>query len=427
MNTDPVVSETPGRLLAEIICPNCWHRSVPERLLFIERHDSLLGDDVVGGSAYRRFLPTRFNLAGNAIDARGIECQDLACPRCHLQIARPLIELQPLFISIVGAPASGKSYFLAAMNWEMRSRAAQLGIVYADGDPAANIELQRYEESLFLSANGDLPIEIRKTEESGSELYQTIRLDGQIQSFPRPFVFSITPAADHPRREDPNFPYRSVVLYDNAGESFRPGADSAQTPMTQHVAQSAAILFLFDPTQDARFRQRCRSDDPQLKYGLRPDLPDEKLLRQEILLNELASRVRKFKGLGQAERHRRPLIVILAKADIWIDLIDASIDAEPIITDPSPRLDIPAIHAMSDRCRQLMRDLCPEIVSAAEGFSRQVLYIPVSALGTSPELVQLPGRRFYGIRPRNVKPKWVAAPLLWSLAHNVPDLIPTAQ
>jgi hypothetical protein len=356
-----------------------------------------------------------------------MECQELACPRCHLQIARSLIELQPLFISIVGAPASGKSYYLAAMNWEMRTRAAQVGLVYADGDPTANLELQRYEESLFLSANGDTPIEIRKTEEHGSQLYQTINLDGQTQHFPRPFVFSVTPAADHPRNDDPNFPYRSVVLYDNAGESFLPGADSAQTPVTQHVAQSAATLFLFDPTQDPRFRRRCHSDDPQLKYGMRPDNPDDKLIRQEVLLNELASRVRKYKGLGQAERHRKPLIVILAKADIWIDLIGASLDIEPVMPTPSPRLDLRSMQAMSDRCRELMREVCPEIVGAAEGFSRRVMYVPVSALGTSPELVQLPGRRFYGIRPRNVQPKWVAAPMLWALAHSVPELIPVVQ
>ncbi len=31
-----------------------------------------------------------------------------------------MLEMEPLFVSILGAPASGKSYFLTAMTWQLR-------------------------------------------------------------------------------------------------------------------------------------------------------------------------------------------------------------------------------------------------------------------------------------------------------------------
>ncbi len=420
------IAETPlaGRLLAEVTCPNCWCKFPPEQLLFISRHSSLVGDDVVGPSAYRRFLPTRFTVSGNALDARGVECQQLACPHCHLEIARPLIEIQPLFISIVGAPASGKSYFLASMTWMMRNHGPKVGLGYADGNPMANHELQSYEETLFLAANPDQPVEIRKTEMQGAELYQTIMLDGESQSYPQPFVFTALPTRDNPRYNDPQYPYRSIVLYDNAGEHYLPGADNTITPVTNHLAKCSVIQFLFDPTQDPRFRARCNSNDPQLQHGIRPG-SSESLVRQEVILNEVAARVRKNRGLSHTERHNRPLVVILAKADVWIDMIDESIDAEPFIDDDPALLDVRRIESMSDKCRKLMKDLCPEIVAAAEGFCSSVIYVPVSALGTSPEKIENEDGWYYGIRPANIKPRWATASMLWSLAHEVPDMIPT--
>lgn len=415
-----------GRLLATVTCPNCWQQFPPEQVLFVARHADLVGDDIVGPSAYRRFLPIDFSVAGNAIDARGMECQDLACPHCHLIISRPLIELPPSFISIVGAPASGKSYFLGATTWKMRSQAGRFGLIYADGDPAANEEVQRYEELLFLNADEDEPVEIRKTETRGSQLYQTIMLDGQRQTFPRPFVFTINPAADHPRAGDANFPRRSLVLYDNAGEHFLPGQDSVSAPVTLHVARSAVLLFVFDPTQDPRFRQKCHSDDPQLRHGLRPGA-NTPLMRQEIILNELAGRIRRHKGLSQAQQHEAPLLVVLAKADIWHDLVDLDLTREPIVEDASASLDLARVEAVSRRCRELMAELCPEIVTAAEGLSRTVRYVPVSALGRSPEVVEKDARTFYGIRPRDIQPRWVTVPMLWALNHAAPGLIPVRQ
>ena len=85
-----------------IVCPHCWHRFDVEEFLFIARHQSLVGDPVLGADAQQRFLPSRFTPEGNAIDSAGTSCPDMACPRCHLRIPQPASEMPPLFLSSPG-------------------------------------------------------------------------------------------------------------------------------------------------------------------------------------------------------------------------------------------------------------------------------------------------------------------------------------
>ena len=72
-------------------------------MLWVAQHAELLGDPVLGPEAFARFLPSRFNADGEALDARDMPCQILACPKCHLTIPRALIETTPLFVSMIGA------------------------------------------------------------------------------------------------------------------------------------------------------------------------------------------------------------------------------------------------------------------------------------------------------------------------------------
>jgi hypothetical protein len=94
-----------GGLLDRITCPHCWEHFAPEKVLWISEHQDLLGDPKLGPEQQQRFLPTRFTVAGEALDARGFACQQLACPNCHLAVPRPFLEMEPLFLSIFGAAA----------------------------------------------------------------------------------------------------------------------------------------------------------------------------------------------------------------------------------------------------------------------------------------------------------------------------------
>jgi len=58
---------------------------------------------------------------------------------------------------------------------------------------------------------------------------------------------------------------RCLCLYDNAGESFEPGAENEDNPVTRHMAKADTLLFVYDPTQETAFRRACaeKSSDPQ--------------------------------------------------------------------------------------------------------------------------------------------------------------------
>ncbi len=85
-----------AKLLSQVTCPHCWERFQPEQVLWISEHVDLLGDPLLGPEQEQRFLPSRFTLDGDAIDARGMTCRALACPRCHLPVPRAMLEMEPL-------------------------------------------------------------------------------------------------------------------------------------------------------------------------------------------------------------------------------------------------------------------------------------------------------------------------------------------
>ena len=236
-----------------ITCPHCWEVFPPEKIHWISEHPDLIGDPRLGDQEAIRFLPTRFDLVGSALDARGFACHRLACPNCHLSIPRALVEMKSLFVSILGAPASGKSYFLAAMSWRMRKTLPKrFRLSFNDADPSCNARLHEYEELQFLNPERDHPIQLEKTQEAG-DLYNEVLHGDQAIRYPNPFLFSVSPQTAHPNHKKAADLSTVLCLYDNAGESFLPGADSALSPVTRHLAKSEVLLFLFDPTQDPHF------------------------------------------------------------------------------------------------------------------------------------------------------------------------------
>lgn len=419
------------RLLSRVTCPHCWEQFPPEASLWIAEHGDLLGDGRLGPDEPERFLPTRFTPSGEALDARGFPCHQLACPKCHLTVPRALLEIEPLFLSIFGAPASGKSYFLAAMTWELRQiLGLRFGLTFSDADPVMNRHLNEYEQSLFENADSESQVPlahlIRKTEEQG-DLYDTVSYGTQTVSYPRPCLFTMQPAGGHPNEERAAQLARVLCLYDNAGESFQPGKDNASSPVTRHMARSRALFYVFDPTQDQRFRRACGHAGGA----------DATASRQEPLLHEAASRIRRYAGLRQTEKHNRPLVVILTKFDVWSELLEDSPGGEPWREVSGGRTRAGhsslAIHAIdqqqvedrSRRTRKLLGQLCPEIVSAAEGFARDVVFVPVSAVGWNTGVDQSSGQ--LTIRPGEARPHWVTIPFLYALSRWTPGLIPVVR
>ncbi|RME74167.1 MAG: hypothetical protein D6776_05750 [Planctomycetota bacterium] len=412
-------------LVPKLACPHCWHRFPPEQTRWVARHEALRDDPVLGPDAFLRFLPSRFDVHGDALDPYDMPCTELACPRCHLEIPRLCLEARPVFLSLIGTPGSGKSNFLAAMTWRLRELLGRrFRLQFRDADPRCNAILNEYERKLFLQDRDETQVVLEKTELHG-QLYRPVHMDEQTVELPRPFVFQLRPAPDHPVvRERGETSGYALCLYDNAGEHFLPGEDRVDAPGTQHLGVSELLLFLFDPTQDPRFRRRCRevSDDPQL--ALEPPAA-----RQDVVLHEAGARIRRYGHLPSHAPIEQPLLVIVSKADIWAPLLGLRLDEPPYLPPSSPEapwaIDETRVREVSARTRALLVELCPELVDAAEGLSRRVRYVPVSALGRSPVR---DAARGLVVPAGEIRPRWVTVPIVYAISRwMLPGLIRRAR
>jgi hypothetical protein len=414
-------------LLSQVTCAHCWERFPTDQVNWISEHADLMDDPLLVGEHQRRFLPSRFTAEGDAVDPQGLTCTRLACPKCHLELPRAMLESAPLFVSIFGSAYSGKSYLLTSMIYQLRSLLAEkFSTTFTDADTRFNQRLNLDEGKLFLSETPDevCPLDalIEKTQMELADLYSYVRFGKQTVRYPRPFLFSLRPKENHPNFARARDLSRVLCLYDNAGEHFEPDKDTTDTPVTRHLARSQVLMFVFDPTQDQKFRTRCRHGE-----GAGGSNPALRTSRQEIILNEAASRVRRYGGLPTTARLDRPLIVVLTKCDEWAHLLDVTINAEPwaryqgqmhaLLND--------SVRQRSDAIRRLMLKFRPEIVQAAEDFAKEVVFVAVSALG--PELESLPYSATLGIRPSRIRPIGVAVPILHGLSRVLPGLVPSAR
>lgn len=405
--------------MKEVTCPNCWERFPPDRVKYVSTHPDQYGDLRLGDQALRRFLPSHFHPDGRAIDAKGGLCHQTACPRCHLLIPRVLLERPTLFASIFGSPSSGKSYLLAAMTHRLREVLPRnFALNFSDADPEANAILHDYEDTLFDSDGKNEFVSLKKTEEAG-DWYQQVDFGKNQLAFPKPFFFQMMPAEGHPNAADPAAYSRTLCLYDNAGESFQPGADRPDNPVTQHMAKSGCMLFVYDPTQESKFRQllRGRSSDVQISAGNSG--------RQDVLLAEAARRVKTYRGLAMSAKHDRPLIVLLSKFDAWQQLVGDKRLADPWTPHASRRFSVlrtDTILHISAQLRSLLQTHTPGIVATAESFvdPRKVIYMPVSATGGPPTQTADGSLKYTA---GSLNPMWVDVPLLFVLSQFVPGLV----
>ncbi|WP_294481525.1 hypothetical protein [uncultured Victivallis sp.] len=398
-----------------IVCPHCWGLCSLESILFISAHPELTGDPLLGPDAQARFLPKYFTAKGTAFDARGLECSDMACPHCHLKIPNSVIDLPSSFFSIVGAPASGKSYFLTAMIWQLRKCLPKyFSFSLFDADPSFNIVLNNYERILFLNPDRKDYVSLPKTELRGRDFSNQIVVENNHIDLPKPFVFTLSPQSTHPyynrRREQLE---RCIVLYDNAGEHFETGRDSSENLATVHLIHSDGIIFLYDPLKDIRLRQACSGDDPQISRNV------VNITNQMTIFTEMIARIHKFGNLKANEKYDKPLIMVIPKFDAWKDSFPLDLDALELVVydeDMTPYLNMDAICAASFCLRRYLLDIAPEIVGLAEGFSQKVFFIPVSALGRMPEFDE--EKSMIGIRPDHLTPIWAEVPFLLQLHFN---------
>jgi len=389
-------------------CPACWLKFDRGDVLHISVHAALKGDPVLGEEEMLRFSATRFSDSGKALDAMGLPVNDMSCPHCRRKLPPSFLDLPQHIFSIVGAPSSGKSYYLAVLVKMLQtSLYKNFNTSFFDADPSENIRLTEMKNKLF-SASSSAEASIAKTDLEG-DMYLEIPRMGRLVRMPKPFVFNVAPTE---RQEETV----SVVYYDNAGEHFEPTRNSAESPGAQHIASASAIFFIFDPTYNLEFRRRLVGHpDPQIT--------DQRFDQQDTLLAETNARVKNLLAIDFKQKITTPLAVIVNKMDVWQDLVGGRDKFQNPVT--PGRLDLRALDANSAIARNLLLEVAPQIVANAEAISSNVRYFPVSSFGCSPERVgqDKAGRPIFSPNPEKLNPVLIEVPTLWVLSLIEPSLV----
>lgn len=396
----------------EFTCPVCWFKFDRGDAMNVSVHASLRGDSVLGEEHMQRFLASRFNDRGQALDAMGLVAPEIACPHCRRKLPPNFLDQPHYIFSIVGAPSSGKSYYLSVLIKKMQDVSFKyFGVTFRDAAPSENAVLNDMRNHLFSAATPEEAY-LAKTDLEGA-LYETLPRQGRQVRLPKPFIFRLS---DRDRSEEG----LSIVFYDNAGEHFEPGRNSADSPGAQHIAVASGIFFLFDPLYNPEFRRKLTGQsDPQLEQR-RND-------QQDILLAESETRIKEILGLSASERISTPLAVIAGKSDAWLQLLGSQPLLPSIVTGKNgSRISHGNLQANSDRVRNLLLEICPSIVANAEAISSEVRYFPASPLGHPPvQFKDSQGQLRIGPDPTKLDPQMVEDATLWTLSKIAPSMFPS--
>jgi hypothetical protein len=199
---------------------------------------------------------------------------------------------------------------------------------------------------------------------------------------------------------------QSLVVYDSAGEHFRAGADTQASAVTLNMLNADVLFFMFDPSADPRFR-------PMLDHGT--GTAHNYAQRQDVLLAEMAARIRRHMGNRSESRLTKPLIFGVSKADLLRQHLPLDAEIYKKIDDKCYALDLNALRCVSEATEALLNDITPEVTATAHDIASEVWFVPVSALGHNPMRE--------GVRPCDIKPLWTELPVVFTLAKK--GLVPT--
>jgi hypothetical protein len=390
----------------ELTCPVCWLRFDAGDIMHIAVHDSLRGDPLLGEDAQQRFLATRFNNAGQALDAMSVPSSEIACPHCRRKLPPSFLGMPHHIISLVGDQSAGKSYFLSVLTKVLPATLyREFGIVFQDSDPTGNASVNDMRKALF-GAQSPSQAKLAKTVFEGA-MYERLPRQGRMVALPRPFVYTL--AAEEKTRER-----CALIFYDNAGEHFQPGVNIVEQPGAQHVASAAGIMYLFDPFNSPEFRRILRdTKDPQLEKPV--------VDQQDIILSEMRARIQIIRNLRSDENIHTPVAFVVGKCDVWLHLLNGKPIRDPL---REGKLDMAVIEENSSIVRALMYGLCPAVVANAEALSSNVMFFAASSFGHTPIKIG-PGE--YVPDPARLEPFHVEIPLLWILSQVCPTLFDTSK
>ncbi|MBQ4614560.1 MAG: hypothetical protein IJB31_06505 [Akkermansia sp.] len=392
---DKAVEQRSGR---DYVCPHCHHKFTENEILSIAVHHNLRGDDILGHSAMRRFLPSSFDAQGIPTDEYGATCPESACPACHLHLPPFFRQTTQHIVPIVGSSGAGKTYYLLSLIHQMESDLPKMfNSAFRDADPSGNSVITHMKHKLF-SASTPQQAYVGNTGYNG-KLYQPVWSNGEFQNQPKPFIFNINNRAKA----------HSLVLYDSAGDAFMPNKEDERHRKEAVLRSPSGCLFLYDPCADSAF-VRLLGEKKEI------ETPTQQLGSQTTILTETELRLRLHTNTPPGERLPIPLAFIVGKADIWQHLMGPesllpAIYNGKVITEH--------IETNSKRIRQFLFNINPSICTNAEAIAERVCYFAVSSLGAEPVRFRDPetGEILTAPSPAELRPKNVTHPLLWILSQ----------
>lgn len=401
--------------VGEFQCPICWLRFEGKHMKHISSHEELIGDPILGDDYHRRFIPKKWDSSGIALDDFGIQCPDTACPHCHERLPAGFGEFKQYIYSIVGAPSSGKSYYLAVLLKQLkRYLFHKFEISFIDQDPEYNIQINEVIQTLF-SARSAVEGRIIKTDMRGGN-YKSVNRNGKEVDLPKPSIFNISQT--NVENTD-----SSIVFYDNAGEHFLPSYSGAEEFQILHVAKASCLFFLYDPLVNIDIRHDLSNiESDQLKR--KSDLD-----QQPSILTQMNVKISRVLGKPTSEKLKTPLAILIGKCDIWHSLVPNwgkivnPINHENFLLHE-------AIDSNSNIIRDFLNNYAPDIVSTAERISLDVKYFPFSSFGHKPKEYKFVDQKEnmevtdIAPDPSRIKPYMIEIPTVWALSKTIPDLIP---
>ncbi|MBQ8479517.1 MAG: hypothetical protein IJ503_03925 [Akkermansia sp.] len=387
-------------------CPSCRSPFTQSELLSIATHPEQKGDEVLGAEAMRRFKATTIDSEGFVTDEAGARCTEIACPVCHHKLPPFFEQMKQHIFSLIGVPASGKSYFLAALVQELEHTLPMVfGIPFRDADPSSNQPLREMRARVF-SADNPQEAHLSKINLRMNST-RRVQKNGACYEMPRPFIYTLNKGQD----------IHSVVLYINTGSDNDGNLKETNSADSDNLKLADSIFFLFDPTSNPGFRTLLKGgNDPQIKQSLYP--PG----RQSRLLAETEIRLRTELNLPPGRKINKPLALLIGKCDTWLHLLGPE-PLLPAVRNNQVRMD--NIDANSERLRELLFRIAPQICANVEAISSNVRYFAVSSFGKSAiEFTdKQTGDTLLGPPGAPLTPIRVADAFIWSICNLAPNLL----
>ena len=358
----------------EFECPICWLKFDGKDVFNIATHEELRGDDMLGPAEMRRFIPTRFDDSGNPLDDFGVESPDTACPHCRHRLPIGFGEFQQNIFSIIGAPSSGKSYYLAILiNKLKRTLFEKFSLHFGDQDPEYNIELNAVTNKLFSARTAENG-RIEKTQLKGG-VYRSVVRQGKEVDLPKPYIFT----SSNTNVENSE---SCLVFYDNAGEHFLPTNSTSEDYHILHIAKASALFFLYDPIASIDIKRELLGSVESDQLKLESYASDN----QDIILSQMNVKIKRALNMSFGSKLDVPLSIIIGKSDIWKSIMPAADKLKDPIENGIVNLEV--IDRNSDLIREFLAKYSPSMVASAEKISSNVRFFSISAFGHKPESFQ---------------------------------------